>query len=112
VISTLDRRVLKDKRRVKDIMLKPLSDKVLVKPSKGEEKTKSGIVIPDTAKDKPNEGEVVAVGPGRKTEEGKLIPIDVKVGDTIVYASYSGTKIKLDNDEYLILSESDILAKK
>ena len=93
-------------------MLKPLSDKVLVKPSKGEEKTKSGILIPDTAKDKPNEGEVVAVGPGRKTEEGKLIAVDVKVGDVIVYAGYSGTKIKLNDDEYLILSESDILAKK
>lgn len=93
-------------------MLKPLSDKVLVKPSKGEEKTKSGILIPDTAKDKPNEGEVVAVGPGRKTEEGKLIAVDVKVGDTVIYASYSGTKIKISNDEYLILAESDILAKK
>ena len=93
-------------------MLKPLSDKVLVKPSKGEEKTKSGILIPDTAKDKPNEGEVVAVGPGRKTEEGKLIAVDVKVGDVIVYAGYSGTKIKLNDDEFLILSESDILAKK
>ncbi len=93
-------------------MLKPLSDKVLVKPSKGEEKTKSGILIPDTAKDKPNEGEVVAVGPGRKTEEGKIIAVDVKVGDIIVYAGYSGTKIKLNDDEYLILSESDILAKK
>ena len=93
-------------------MLKPLSDKVLVKPSKGEEKTKSGILIPDTAKDKPNEGAVVAVGPGRKTEEGKLIAIDVNVGDIIVYAGYSGTKIKLNDEEYLILSESDILAKK
>ena len=94
------------------MMLKPLSDKVLVKPSKGEEKTKSGILIPDTAKDKPNEGEVVAVGPGRKTEEGKVIAVDVKVGDTVIYASYSGTKIKLSNEEYLILAESDILAKK
>ena len=93
-------------------MLKPLSDKVLVKPSKGEEKTKSGILIPDTAKDKPNEGAVVAVGPGRKSEEGKLLPIDVNVGDIIVYAGYSGTKIKLNDEEYLILSESDILAKK
>ncbi len=93
-------------------MLKPLSDKVLVKPSKGEEKTKSGILIPDTAKDKPNEGQVVAVGPGRKTEDGKVVAVDVKVGDVIVYAGYSGTKIKLNDDEYLILSESDILAKK
>jgi chaperonin GroES len=93
-------------------MIKPLSDKVLVKQSKGEEKTKSGILIPDTAKDKPNEGSVVAVGPGRKTEEGKIVAMDVKVGDVVIYTSYSGTKIKLNDEEYLILSESDILAKK
>jgi chaperonin GroES len=93
-------------------MLKPLSDKVLVLPSKGEEKTKSGIVIPDSAKDKPNEGKVVAVGPGRKTDEGKVIDMEVKVGDVIVYTGYSGTKIKINDEEHLILSESDILAKK
>ena len=93
-------------------MLQPLSDKVLVKPSKGEEKTKSGIVLPDSAKDKPNEGEVIAVGAGRKTEDGKVIPVDVKKGDTVIYASYSGTKIKVNDEELLIISEGDILAKK
>ncbi len=93
-------------------MLKPLGDRVLIKPSKGEEKTKSGIVLPDTAKDKPNEGEIVAVGSGRKTEEGKVIPLEVKVGDIVVYAGYSGTKVKVDDVEYLIISENDIIAKK
>jgi len=93
-------------------MLKPLGDKVIVKPSKGEEKTKSGIVLPDSAKDKPNEGEVVAAGPGKKTDEGKVIPLDIKKGDIVVYTSYSGTKIKINDEEYLIISESDILAKK
>ena len=93
-------------------MLKPLADKVLVRPSKGEEKTKSGIVLPETAKDKPNEGEVVAVGPGRKTEDGTMIPMDVKTKDIVIYAGYSGTKIKIDEEDYLIISESDILAKK
>lgn len=92
--------------------MKPLGDKVLVRPSKGEEKTKSGIVLPDTAKDKPNEGEVVAVGPGRKNDEGKVITIDVKAGDVVIYASYSGTKVKVNEEEYLIISENDILAKK
>jgi len=93
-------------------MLKPLGDRVLVKPSKGEEKTKSGIVLPDTAKDKPNEGEVVAVGTGRKTDEGKVIAMDVKVGDIVIYAGYSGTKVKVEEIEYLIIKEDDILAKK
>ncbi|MDD5455985.1 MAG: co-chaperone GroES [Candidatus Margulisbacteria bacterium] len=93
-------------------MLKPLGDKVIVKPSKGEEKTKSGIVLPDSAKDKPNEGEIVAAGPGKKTDDGKVIPLDVKKGDVVVYTSYSGTKIKINDEEYLIISESDILAKK
>jgi len=93
-------------------MLKPLGDRVIVKPSQAKEKTKSGIVLPDSAQDKPNEGEVVAVGPGRRTDDGQIIAINIKKGDVVVYAGYSGTKVKIDGDEYLIISESDILAKK
>lgn len=93
-------------------MIKPLGDKIIVKQGQAEEKTKSGIVLPDTAKDKPNEGEVVAVGPGRRTDDGTLIPVDIKKGDVVIYSSYSGTKVKYDGMEYLIISEGDILAKK
>jgi chaperonin GroES len=89
--------------------LKPLGDRVIVLPKESEEVTKSGIVIPDTAKEKPQEGEVVAVGPGR-IEEGKRIPIDVKVGDRIIYSKYGGTEVKIEEEEHLILRESDILA--
>lgn len=89
--------------------LKPLGDRVVVKPSESEEKTKSGIVLPDTAKEKPQEGKVVAVGSGR-LEEGKRIPLEVKVGDKIIYSKYGGTEVKIDDEEHLILSESDILA--
>ena len=91
--------------------LEPLGDRVVVEPGEGEEKTASGIVIPDTAKEKPQEGEVVAVGPGRY-EEGKLIPLDVEPGDTVIYSKYGGTEVKVSGKEYLILSERDILAKK
>jgi len=90
--------------------LKPLGDRVVVKPSESEEKTKSGIVLPDTAKEKPQEGEVIAVGDGRLDDQGKRIPLDVKVGDKIIYSKYGGTEIKLDQEEYLILNERDILA--
>ena len=92
--------------------LEPLGDRVVVRPRSKEEVTKGGIVIPDTAKEKPQEGEVVAVGPGKMTEDGKRIPLDVKVGDTVVYAKYAGTEIKEDGEELIILRESDILAKK
>ena len=91
--------------------LEPLGDRVIVEPEEGEEKTASGIVIPDTAKEKPQEGEVVAVGPGRY-EDGKLVPLDVEPGDTVVYSKYGGTEVKVAGKEYLILSERDILAKK
>ncbi len=91
--------------------LEPLGDRVIVKPAEGENKTPSGIVIPDTAKEKPQEGKVMAVGPGRY-EEGKLIPLDVKAGDIIIYSKYGGTEVKVKGKEYLILSERDILAKK
>ncbi len=94
------------------IKLQPLADRLVVKASQKEEVTKSGIVLPDTAKEKPQEGEVLAVGPGRMTDEGTRIPMDVKVGDTVIYAKYGGTEIKIDNEEVIILRESDILAKK
>ena len=92
--------------------LQPLADRVLVKPTEKEEKTKSGIYLPDTAKEKPQEGEVVAVGPGKMTDDGKRIPMDLKVGDRVIYAKYGGTEIKVDHEELMILRESDILAKK
>jgi len=92
--------------------LQPLGDRVLVKPTEKEEKTKSGIYLPDTAKEKPQEGEVIAVGPGKYDETGKRIPMDLKVGDKVIYAKYGGTEIKVDDVELMILRESDILAKK
>jgi len=94
------------------VKLDPLGDRVVVRPSTKEEVTKGGIVIPDTAKEKPQEGEVLAVGPGKMTEEGKRIPLDVKVGDIVIYAKYGGTEIKEGDEELIILRESDILAKK
>jgi chaperonin GroES len=92
--------------------LQPLADRVLVKPVEKEEKTKSGIYLPDTAKEKPQEGEIIAVGPGKLTDEGKRIPMDLKAGDRVIYAKYGGTEIKVDDEELIILRESDILAKK
>ena len=92
--------------------LEPLGDRVVVKPSPKEDVTKSGIVIPDTAKEKPQEGKVIAVGPGRMTEDGKRVAMDVKVGDIVIYAKYGGTEIKEGDEELIILRESDILAKK
>jgi chaperonin GroES len=89
--------------------LRPLGDRVIVKPSEGEEKTASGLVIPDTAKEKPQEGKVMAVGPGR-VEDGKTVPMDVKEGDTIIYSKYGGTEVVHEGEDYLILSERDILA--
>ena len=92
--------------------LQPMADRVLVKPIEKEEMTKSGIYLPDTAKEKPQEGEVIAVGPGRMTEDGKRVALDIKVGDMIIYAKYGGMEIKIDDEELIILRESDILAKK
>ena len=94
------------------VKLQPLADRVLVKPIEKEEKTKSGIYLPDTAKEKPQEGEVLAVGPGKIADDGKRIPLDIKVGDIVLYAKYGGTEIKVDGDDLMILRESDILAKK
>jgi len=94
------------------VNLQPLADRVLVKPIEKEEMTKSGIYIPDTAKEKPQEGEVIAVGPGKMSEDGKRIVMDIKVGDTVIYAKYGGMEIKIDGEELMILRESDIMAKK
>ena len=90
--------------------LKPLGDRLLVKPIEQEEKTASGIILPETAKEKPQEGEVLAIGPGARKEDGARIEMDVKVGDTVLYAKYAGTEIKLEDKKVLILKESDILA--
>lgn len=89
--------------------IRPLGDRILVKRIKEEEKTKGGIIIPDTAKEKPQEGKVVAVGKGKKNEEGKLITLEVKAGDRILFGKYSGSEIKLEGEEHLILREDDIL---
>ena len=89
--------------------LKPLGDRVIVKASEGEERTASGLVIPDTAKEKPQEGEVLAVGPG-KYEDGKYVPMEVKKGDKVIYSKYGGTEVKVEGEDYLILSERDVLA--
>ena len=91
--------------------LRPLGDKVVIRPQKEEEKTKSGIVLPATAeKEKPEQGEVIAVGPGKMTEDGKLVPMSVKVGDTVLFQKYGPTEIKLEGTEYLVVSEGDVLA--
>ncbi|MGQ9845501.1 MAG: co-chaperone GroES [Caldisericia bacterium] len=90
--------------------LKPIGDKIIVEPEKEEEKTKSGIVLPDTAKEKPQKGKVIAVGPGKILDNGQRSPIEVNEGDIVIYSKYAGTEIKIDDKEYLILSDRDILA--
>ncbi|HSI93015.1 MAG TPA: co-chaperone GroES [Jiangellaceae bacterium] len=93
------------------VSIKPLEDRIVVKPLDAEQTTASGLVIPDTAKEKPQEGEVLAVGAGRWDDDGeKRIPLDVSVGDKVLYSKYGGTEVKLDNEEYLILSARDVLA--
>jgi chaperonin GroES len=89
--------------------VRPLHDRILIKRVEEKESIKGGIIIPDTAKEKPQEGEVIAVGHGKKTEEGKVIPLDVKAGDRILFGKYSGTEIKLADQEYLILREEEVL---
>ncbi|MBI5573108.1 MAG: co-chaperone GroES [Elusimicrobia bacterium] len=89
--------------------IRPLGDRVIVKPAEEKEVKKGGIIIPDTAKEKPQEGEVIAVGPGKVDDTGKKIPMDVKAGDKILYGKYSGTEIKIDDKEYLIMHQEDIL---
>ena len=88
---------------------RPLHDRVVVRRIEGEEKTKGGIIIPDTAKEKPQEGEITAVGPGARDESGKLVPLDVKAGDRILFGKWSGTEVKIDGEELLIMKESDIM---
>jgi chaperonin GroES len=90
--------------------LRPLGDRVVIKPTPREDMTKSGIVLPDTAKEKPQEGKVIAVGPGAFDNDGKRVPIDVQTGDKVLYAKYAGTEFKIDGDEYLIVGQKDILA--
>ncbi len=89
----------------------PLADKLVLRPIVQEEVLTSGIVIPDTAKEKPNQGEIVAVGPGRRDEEGKIIPMDVAIGDRVLYAKYTGQEIKVENEELIVLNERDLLCK-
>jgi len=91
------------------VKLKPLHDRVLVKRIEGTEKTKGGIIIPDSAKEKPQEGEVVAVGPGKTTDDGKLQPMAVKAGDKVLFGKYSGSEVKIEGDEFVILREDEIL---
>lgn len=93
-------------------MIRPLGDRVVVKPLEAEKVTKGGIVLPDSAKEKPQEGKVVAVGPGRVTDDGKQIPVDLKEGDVVLYAKYGGTEISIDGEQYMVLNERDILAKR
>jgi len=90
--------------------LKPLGDRLIVKATEAEEKTAGGIVLPDTAKEKPQMGEVIAVGPGKLLDNGKTVPMDVKVGDRIYFAKYGGTEVKLGAEEYIILRQDDVLA--
>jgi chaperonin GroES len=88
---------------------RPLHDRVVIRRLEGEQKTKAGIIIPDTAQEKPQEGEVVAVGPGARDEAGKLIPIDLKAGDRVLFGKWSGTEVKIDGEELLIMKESDVM---
>ena len=92
------------------VAIKPLEDRIVVQPSDAEQTTASGLVIPDTAKEKPQEGEVLSVGPGRIDDNGQRVPLDVKVGDKVIYSKYGGTEVKWGGEEYLILSARDVLA--
>jgi chaperonin GroES len=109
---TIEKRKAKKEQETMTGKLQPLADRVVVKPIEKEEKTKSGIYIPDTAKETPQEGEIIAVGPGRITDDGKRIAMELKVGDRVIYAKYGGSEIKIDDQELVIMREGDILAKK
>jgi chaperonin GroES len=106
--ATQRRRGLAQQRKT-DMAFRPLHDRVVVKRLEGEEKTKGGIIIPDTAKEKPQEGKVISVGPGARDESGKLTPLDVKAGDRVLFGKWSGTEVKVDGEDLLIMKESDIL---
>ena len=92
------------------LKIKPLGDRIVVKPMEAEEKTKGGIILPDTVKEKPVEGTIVAAGPGRKSDDGKIVEMEIKVGEKILYGKYSGTEVTIEGEEYLIMRESDIFA--
>ena len=92
------------------VVLKPLEDRIVVQPLEAEQTTASGLVIPDTAKEKPQEGTVLAIGPGRVDDKGTRVPLDVKVGDVVLYSKYGGTEVKYNGEEYLVLSARDVLA--
>jgi len=109
---TTEKRKSKKEQNDMTAKLQPLADRVVVKPLANEQKTKSGIYIPDTAKEEPQEGEIIAVGPGRLTDDGMRIAVDLRVGDVVIYARYGGSEIKIDNQELVIMRESDILARK
>jgi chaperonin GroES len=99
-------------RRPNSMNLQPLEDRIVVRPSEAEETTASGLVIPDTAKEKPQQGEVIAVGPGRRSDQtGEVIPLDLSVGDSVIYSKYGGTEITVDGEDVLILTSRDVLAK-
>src|SRR3954449_10379145 len=117
-VSSRQSRVLasglaRDRAHTEDAMnLQPLDDRIVVKPGESEETTASGLVIPDTAKEKPQQGEVLAVGPGRRSEQsGELIPVDVAIGDVVLYSKYGGTEVTVDGEDLLVLSSRDVLAK-
>ena len=97
-------------KKKKEMGVRPLNDKILLKRIKAEETSKGGIVLPDTAKEKPKEGEIVAVGDGKRNDKGKRTPFQVKVGDRVLFTSYSGTEIKISGEEYIVMTEEDILA--
>ena len=112
IVGTLNVRLLTVPQEARIMSLHPLDDRIVVQPGESEETTASGLVIPDTAKEKPQQGEVLAVGPGRRSDTtGELIPLDIVVGDTVVYSKYGGTEISADGKDLLILSSRDILAK-
>ncbi|MEE9187479.1 MAG: co-chaperone GroES [Bacteroidota bacterium] len=90
--------------------IRPLADRVVIRPAEAEEKTKGGIIVPDTAKDKPVRGKIMAAGPGKTTEEGKRFPLEVKVGDHVLYGKYSGTEVTIEGEDYLIMREVDVFA--
>jgi chaperonin GroES len=103
-------RIFAKVRSAVSVTIKPLEDRIVVRPLESEKTTASGLVIPDTAKEKPQEGEVLAVGPGRIDDNGNRVPLDVAVGDRVIFSKYGGTEVKYDDDEYLILSARDVLA--
>jgi chaperonin GroES len=113
LIETLFHKAFKNNKLQRsggDMKIKPLADRVVIKPAAAEEKTKGGIILPDTAKEKPVVGEVMAVGPGKVTDDGKKVLLEVKVGDKVLYGKYSGTEVTLDGEEFLIMREADIFA--